>query len=133
MNFEKFKRIQTRRSFFRDCAGGLGSIEDELLGRTLVEVLVPLRGFVERDHGDVHRLGNLNLVIENRLHQPAVVSHHRALASGKEMGFGPPQPDANAEPANFGGFVHPARVTGDVQTRLPRLSEFRTSTARWIA
>ena len=26
MNFEEFQRIQTRRSFFRDCAGGLGSI-----------------------------------------------------------------------------------------------------------
>ena len=26
MNFEEFGRIQTRRSFFRDCAGGLGSI-----------------------------------------------------------------------------------------------------------
>ena len=26
MNFEEFKRIQTRRSFFRDCVGGLGSI-----------------------------------------------------------------------------------------------------------
>ena len=26
MNFEHFKRIQTRRSFFRDCAGGVGTI-----------------------------------------------------------------------------------------------------------
>ena len=26
MNFEEFQRIQTRRSFFRDCVGGLGSI-----------------------------------------------------------------------------------------------------------
>src|SRR5579885_3585719 len=26
MNFEDFRRIQTRRSFFRDCAGGIGTI-----------------------------------------------------------------------------------------------------------
>jgi len=53
-------------------------VQDELLGRALIEVLVSLRGFVERDHGGVDRLGDLRLVVEDHLHQAVVVLHHRA-------------------------------------------------------
>src|SRR5581483_1858326 len=38
-------------------------VQDELLGRALVEVLVALRSLVEGDHGGVDRLGDLGPVV----------------------------------------------------------------------
>jgi putative drug exporter of the RND superfamily len=43
-------------------------VENELLGRSLVEVLVALRRLVQADHGGVDRLGDLRLVVEDHLH-----------------------------------------------------------------
>src|ERR687897_609663 len=60
-------------------------VEDELLGRALVEVLVPLLGLVQADHGRVDRLGDLRLVVEDHLHQAVVVLHHRTLSGGEAV------------------------------------------------
>src|SRR5690349_6484760 len=90
-------------------------VEDVLLGRAAVEVLVSLRRLVQRNDGGVHRLGYLYFVMENALHELAVVPHDGALARGEEMRFGPTQPDADTEIAGFRGFVHTARIIGDVQ------------------
>src|SRR6185437_15774684 len=67
-------------------------VEDELLGDAAVEVLVALRSFVERDHRGVDGLGDVGLVVEDHLHQPAVVAHHRTLPGGEALGLGPARP-----------------------------------------
>src|SRR3954447_3520698 len=70
-------------------------VEDELLGHAGVEVLVGLRRLVERDHRGVHGLGDLHAVVEDRLHEPAVVAHDRALARHQRVRLGPAQADAH--------------------------------------
>src|SRR6476660_2714416 len=92
-------------------------IEHELLGRALVEVLVALRGVVQGDDGGFDGLGDLHLVVEDRLHQTAVVLHHRALAGGEAVRLGPPQADADGERALLRGVVRSARIAGDVEPR----------------
>ena len=64
-------------------------VEDELFGSTLVEVLVALRGRLQRNDRGVDRLGDLHLVVQDRIHQLAVVAHDRALAGGEGEGLGP--------------------------------------------
>jgi hypothetical protein len=54
-------------------------IHHELFRRTLVEVDITFWSVVEPDHGYVYCLCNLNLVMENRLHQLAVVLQNRCL------------------------------------------------------
>src|SRR3712207_2249418 len=72
----------------RPLSGFLGAlkvavwVEHELLGRTLVEVLVALRSLVERDDRGVYGPGDLGPVVEDRHHQLPVVLHDRALARG---------------------------------------------------
>ena len=66
------------------------------LRRALVEVLVALRGLVEGDHRRVDGLGDLDLVVEDRLHQAAVVAHHRALAGRERVRLRPAEADADA-------------------------------------
>src|SRR3954447_2088971 len=58
-------------------------IDHELLRRALVKVLVSLRGLIQRDRLNVHRFGDLDLVVQDALHQLAVVLLHGALA-GRE-------------------------------------------------
>src|SRR5215207_11650209 len=68
------------RSLRRSLLDEAVRVEHELLGRSLVEVLVALRRVVERDDGGVDRLGDLHAIVEDRLHEPVVVAHDRALA-----------------------------------------------------
>ena len=83
--------------------------------RALVEVLVALGRVVERDHGGVDGLGDLAAVVEDRLHQLAVVAHHRALAGGERVRLRPAEPDADRQAALLGGLVARARVAGHVE------------------
>src|SRR5437870_3192671 len=71
-------------------------IKHEFLRRSLVEILVSLRRLIERDRGDVHRLGDLDLVVQDALHEGAVVAHDRALTGGELVALGPAQADADA-------------------------------------
>ena len=63
----------------------------------------------------VDRLGDLDLVVQDALHQLAVVLHDRALAGGEAVALGPAQADADAERADLGVGVDAARIAGDVQ------------------
>src|SRR5882672_763518 len=55
-------------------------VDDEFLGRALVEILVALGGFVEGNDRRVDGLGDLYLVMQDGHHQIAVVALDGALA-----------------------------------------------------
>ena len=44
---------------------------------------VPLRCVAEAYDGCVHRFGDVGTIVQNRLHEPTVVAHHRTLAGGE--------------------------------------------------
>src|SRR5437764_1234936 len=92
-------------------------VEDELLGSTLVEVHVALRGLLQRNDRGVDCLGDLHLVVQDRIHQLAMVAHDRALTGGEGEGLGPTQTNTNTKLANPGVLVDPARVAGHIQAR----------------
>src|ERR1035438_9235968 len=58
----------------------------------------------------------MNLVVEDGHHELSVVTQHRTLASVERAGFRPAQTDADAESADFRGFVDAARIAGHIQT-----------------
>src|SRR6266545_4589017 len=72
-------------------------IDDELLGRALVEIAVTLGRLIEADHGDVYCLSDLDSIVKDRLHQLTVIAHHGALAGGEGMRLRPAQADADAQ------------------------------------
>src|SRR5207244_2791175 len=90
-------------------------VEHVLRARSLIEGPVALWCLVERDHGGVHGLGDLAALVEDRVHQLAVVAHHRALAGSERVRLGPAEPDSDREAALLGRFVLGARVAGHVQ------------------
>src|SRR3954463_16394203 len=90
-------------------------VQDELLARTLVEILVAGWRLVERDDGGVDRLGDLDLVVEDRLHETAVVLHHRRLPGGEGVRLRPAEADADLERPDLGVGVDAARIAGDVE------------------
>src|SRR5262249_27586329 len=71
-------------------------IEHEFFGRSLVEVPVAVGSVIERDDGNIYRLGNLDLVVQDRLHKLAMILHHRTLARREGVRFGPAQADPHA-------------------------------------
>src|SRR6266702_5103674 len=58
-------------------------VEDELFGSTLVEVHIALRGLLQSNDRSVDRLSDLHLVVQDRIHQLAMVAHDRALTGSK--------------------------------------------------
>src|SRR5712671_5468123 len=91
-------------------------VQNELLARTLVEIAIPGGCLVEGDDGRVDRFRDLDLVIEDRLHEGAVVLHHRGLPRGEGMGLRPAEADADLERPDLGVLVLSARVSGHVQS-----------------
>src|SRR6195256_745034 len=83
-------------------------VQDELLARTLVEIAIPGGCLVEGDDGRVDRLRDLDLVVEDRLHEGAVVLHHRSLAGGEGVRLCPAQADADLERSDLRVLVHSA-------------------------
>src|SRR5947209_4104546 len=71
-------------------------VDDELFGGALVEVLIALGGVVEADDARVDVPGDRDLVVEDALHELAVVLHDRALAGGEGVALGPAESDADA-------------------------------------
>src|SRR4029453_1420308 len=71
----------------------------------------------ERDHGGVDGFGDLDLVVEDALHEGAVVLHDGALARGEAVTLGPAEAEADGEGAGLGVLVDAAGVAGDVQAR----------------
>src|SRR5690242_1661478 len=92
-------------------------IEHELLGCALVEVLVALRGILQRNDCGVDRLGNLYLVIEDRHHQLAMVAHNWALSRGEGVGLGPTQTYTDTQLTNLGILVFAPWVASHIETR----------------
>ena len=80
-------------------------VDDKLLRHAVVELGVALGRVVEADNLHVHGLGNLDFVVQDGLHQLAVVLHHRRLAGVEGVALGPAQAEADAQVAGFGGLV----------------------------
>src|ERR1700747_3524053 len=70
-------------------------IHHELFGCAFVEIDVAFRRIVQLDHSYVHRLCDLNLVVENRLHELAIVLQDRRLPRLEGMAFGPAETQPN--------------------------------------
>src|SRR5918998_889578 len=90
-------------------------VQDVLLGRALVEVLVALGGFVQADDLGVHRVGDVRLVVQDAHHQAAVVLLDRALAREERVALGPAEAEPDLERALLGVRVRRARVAGHVE------------------
>ena len=80
-------------------------VEHVLLGGSLVEVLVSVRGLVQRDDRGVHRLCDLRAIVQDHLHQAVVVPHHRALARREAVRLRPAQADPDRQRAHLGRIV----------------------------
>src|SRR5690625_2217718 len=98
-------------------ADGAVGVDDVLRRRALVELLVAARCVVQADDLGVDRLGDVDPVVEDRLHEAAVVLHHRRLAGDEGQRLGPAGAEVHRQRAALGGLVDAARVTGDVQAR----------------
>src|SRR5947207_5477459 len=92
-------------------------VEDEFLRSALVKVLIALGGILQRNDGRVNRLGDLHPVVEDRVHQLAMVAHNRALSGGEGEGLGPAQTNANTKLTYFGVLVDASWITRHVETR----------------
>src|SRR5690606_24158379 len=68
-----------------------------------------------RDRGGVDGVGDLHAVVEDRLHELAVVRHHRALAGREAQRLRPAETETHRQGADLRVLVHAARVAGDVQ------------------
>src|SRR5262245_38914005 len=90
-------------------------VDDVLLRSAFVKILVSAWGFIQRDDRRVDSLCDLDLVVQNSLHQLPVVAQHRALAGVEGVGLGPSESDSNAEVADFGIGIDAARVAGDIE------------------
>lgn len=60
-------------------------VQHEFLRRSFVKILIALRRILQGDDLDVHGLRDLYLFIKDRLHQLAMVFHHRTLACKERM------------------------------------------------
>jgi hypothetical protein len=92
-------------------------IQHESLGRALVKVFVGAGAASNRMTSTPTALGDVNLVVEDRLHKLPVVLHHRTLAGGKHVRLRPTQAGADAEPPDFGvlvdAYLTPRPLHGD--------------------
>src|SRR5207249_914396 len=77
-------------------------INDKLACGALVKILITLGRAIQADGSDIDRLGDLDLVVKDALHEGAVVLHDGALAGGELVALGPAQADADAEHADLG-------------------------------
>ena len=75
-------------------------IKNELLRRALVEVPIAYGRVVERNDGRVDSLGDLNLVVQNGLHQLTIVPEHRALTRVERVRLCPAQSNADPQVAD---------------------------------
>src|SRR5689334_10691286 len=96
-------------------------IKDKLFSSALVELLIALRRLLQGNYDGIDCSGNLYLIVQDRIHQLAVVTHDRALTSNEREGLGPAQTDMDVELANPGFFIDPTWVGGHIQARDPYL------------
>src|SRR5918994_76183 len=90
-------------------------VEDVLLGRTLVEVLVALGGLIEGDDRGVDGVGDVGLVVQDAHHQAAVVLLDRALTGEEGVALGPTESETDLERTLLSVRVRRAGIAGHVQ------------------
>src|ERR1700678_2586993 len=90
-------------------------IEDELLCYAGIEGLVALSSFGQRDDGCVDDLCDGQSIVQDGLHELAVVFKHGRLASVEAVGFRPAEAEAYLEISELRGFVVRAGIFGDVE------------------
>src|SRR6266516_6544371 len=91
-------------------------VQNEFLGRTLIEVFVSWWRLVERDYSDVDAPGRVEFVVDHRVHELAVVSHDRTLPRHESVGFSPAQSNPYAEVSGLRVLVYAARIVGHIET-----------------
>ena len=94
-------------------------VKDKLLGCSFVESGIALRGVAERKNGGVYDFCNGQAVMQDGLHELAVVLRHRGLASVEAVRFRPAEAKTHLQIAGLAGFVPGARVFGNVETGDP--------------
>src|SRR5215203_265817 len=92
-------------------------VEDVLLGRALVEVLVAFGGLIEGDDRGVDGVGDVGLVVQDAHHQAAVVLLDRALSGEEGVALGPTESEADLERTLLSVRVGRAGIAGHVQAR----------------
>ena len=92
-------------------------VDNELLRRAGVEFAVALRRVVERNDLHADDFGDVDLVPQDRLHQRAVVLHHRRLAREEAVRLGPAEAEANAQRAHLRRLVDATRIVRHVKAR----------------
>src|SRR5579859_603113 len=92
-------------------------VEDKFLGGTLVKVLVAFGSVIKRNDCGIDRPGDLYPVVQDRVHQLAMVAHDRALSCREGEGLGPAQTNANTKLTDFGMLVDAAWITRHIETR----------------
>eukprot|EP01052_Picozoa_sp_SAG31_P035476 SAG31_NODE_4286_length_3378_cov_6.692894_2_plen_186_part_00 len=97
-------------------AAAVVRVDDVLACLARIKVSIALRGIIKRDHLDVDRVSNLDLIVEDRLHQIAVVGHHRALTRHERVRLGPAEAEAHRKRTDLRVVIDAARVGGDVET-----------------
>src|SRR5271167_4708007 len=90
-------------------------VQHVFFGGAFVKVLITLRRVLQGNDGCVDRPGYLHPVMQDRHHQLAMVTHHRALARDESEGLCPTQANANVELTNLGVLVDAAWVASDIQ------------------
>src|SRR5215203_2431933 len=97
-------------------------IDNVLLRSTVIEILVALWRLVERNDLSVDGLGDLNLVVKDRLHQVPVVLQNRALTGVERMGLRPTQSDADSEVTDLRIGIDAARIARHIESGNAELS-----------
>src|SRR5215208_7862008 len=90
-------------------------VEDVLLGRALVEVLVAFWGLIKGDDRGVDGVGDVGLIVQDAHHQAAVVLLDRALAGEEGVALGPTESEPDLECTLLGLGVCSSWVAGHVE------------------
>src|SRR3981081_2796345 len=90
-------------------------IYHEFLGNAFVEVNITLWSIVQRYHGNVNRVGDMDLVVEDRFHELAIVFQYWGLPGLEGVALGPTEPQTNRERSALRGCIHAARIIRHVK------------------
>src|ERR1700722_3242742 len=91
-------------------------IQHELLRRSFIEVFVTLNSLFQFYDGDVDRLGDFDLVVQDSHHQLTVVLQHGTPASAEGMRFRPSEADPDTEIPMLRSLFHSPGIIGCVHT-----------------
>lgn len=55
-------------------------VDDEFLGGSFVEILIAFGRFIQANYFDIYRFGDLYFIVQDGVHQLAMILHNRTLA-----------------------------------------------------